>query len=112
SGRCRRYSCARIFSALARIRSGGCGMSGAEMPGVEPAAMPFPILVGDIGGTNARFSLLADAGSEPLEFANVRTADHANIDDAIASAIYPATTQRPRSAVLAVAGPVEGDEIE
>ena len=41
----------------------------------------------------------------------VRTADFATIDDAIRVAIIEATTVRPRSTVLAVAGPVDGDEI-
>ena len=30
--------------------------------------MKFPILVGDIGGTNARFAILVDAYAEPKEF--------------------------------------------
>ena len=47
----------------------------------------------------------------PIEFPNVRTADFATIDDAIRVAIIEATTVRPRSTVLAVAGPVDGDEI-
>ena len=76
------------------------------------AAASFPILIGDIGGTNARFSMLVDAGSPPVEFDNVRTADHANIDDAIEQGIYARTALRPRSTVLALAAPIEGDEIE
>jgi len=35
--------------------------------------MPFPVLVGDIGGTNARFALLGDARSEAKLFDPVRT---------------------------------------
>ena len=72
----------------------------------------FPILIGDIGGTNARFAILVDSQAEPKEFPNVRTADYANIDDAIQEAILDHTSIQPRSAVLAVAGPVDGDEIE
>lgn len=85
------------------------GLSGAVR---QDGAAPFPILIGDIGGTNARFSILTDAQSAPVEFDNVRTADHANIDDAIEAGIYAGTRLRPRSTVLAVAAPVEGDEIE
>ncbi len=74
--------------------------------------LPFPILIGDIGGTNARFSILADATSKPIRFSNVRTADFATIDDAISTDVLDKTSVRPRSAILAVAGPIEGDEID
>lgn len=80
------------------------------MTGVT-ADLQFPILIGDIGGTNGRFAILADAGSEPIHFPNVRTADYATIDDAIREAIVNQSEVKPRSTVLAIAGPVEGDEI-
>ena len=41
----------------------------------------------------------------------VQTADFATIDDAIHAAILERRRSRPNSAVLAVAGPVDGDEI-
>lgn len=74
--------------------------------------LPFPILIGDIGGTNARFSILVDAYAEPKPFPNVRTADYATIDDAIQSVVLDKTSVQPRSAILAVAGPIDGDEID
>jgi len=72
----------------------------------------FPVLVGDIGGTNARFALLVDSHAEPREFPVVQTADYATIDDAIEQTVLNHTSIRPRSAILAVAGPVDGDEID
>jgi len=72
----------------------------------------FPVLVGDIGGTNARFALLVDSHAEPKEFPVVLTADFATIDDAIEQTVLNHTSIRPRSAILAVAGPVDGDEID
>ncbi|WP_343312631.1 glucokinase [Brucella sp. BE17] len=72
----------------------------------------FPVLVGDIGGTNARFLVLADANAEPHEFAVLQTADYATIDEAIQSAILSNSPIKPRSVILAVAGPVESDEID
>lgn len=72
----------------------------------------FPVLVGDIGGTNARFALLVDSHAEPKEFPVVQTADYATIDDAIEQTVLNHTSIRPRSAILAVAGPVDGDEID
>ncbi|MGN6465317.1 MAG: glucokinase [Rhizobiaceae bacterium] len=78
----------------------------------DDGVLKFPILIGDIGGTNARFAILVDSYAEPKEFPTVQTADFPNIDDAIQTAILDHTSIQPRSAVLAVAGPVEGDEIE
>lgn len=76
------------------------------------SVIAFPILIGDIGGTNARFSILIDAYAEPKQFPVLGTADFATIDDAIQSGVLDKTALQPRSAILAVAGPVEGDEID
>lgn len=78
----------------------------------ELTGLDFPVLIGDIGGTNARFAILVDAQAEPKEFPNIETASFGNIDEAIQSAILDKTAIQPRSAVLAVAGPVSGDEID
>lgn len=78
----------------------------------ENQSLPFPILLGDIGGTNARFSILPDETSEPIPFPNVRTIDFPTIDEAILKDVLEKTSVRPRSAILAVAGPIEGDEID
>jgi glucokinase len=72
---------------------------------------PFPILIGDIGGTNARFSILADATSEPQELPSIRTADFATMDEAIRKTVLDKVAVAPLSAILAIAGPIEGDEI-
>jgi glucokinase len=73
--------------------------------------LEFPILIGDIGGTNARFAMLADAGSAQIEFPIVHTADFGTIDDAIRADVLTRSPVKPRSIVVAVAGPVNGDEI-
>lgn len=78
----------------------------------DETGLRFPILIGDIGGTNARFSVVLDAGSEPGAPEIVQTADFATIDEAIQAAVLDRSSVRPNSAVLAVAGPVDGDEIE
>ncbi len=74
--------------------------------------LPFPILIGDIGGTNARFSILADACAEPQPFPNVRTADYPTLDEAVQKVVLDKTSIQPRAAILAVAGPIDGDEID
>ncbi len=71
----------------------------------------FPILIGDIGGTNARFSILLDAFAEPRQFPTIHTADYPTIDEAIQKNVLDKTSVQPRSAILAVAGPIQGDEI-
>ncbi|MAU20291.1 MAG: glucokinase [Martelella sp.] len=81
----------------------------ARIPLDQPLA--FPILIGDIGGTNARFSLVVDPYAEPRDFPIVHTADFATIGDAIQAAVMDKSSLQPRSAILAVAGPIRGDEI-
>ncbi len=78
----------------------------------DETLLRFPILIGDIGGTNARFSIVLDANAEAGEPKIVKTADFATIDEAIQSAVLDHSSVRPNSAVLAVAGPVDGDEID
>jgi glucokinase len=72
----------------------------------------YPVLVGDIGGTNGRFALLTGKDAKLISFPNVRTAEFSNIDDAIRQVILPASSQPPKTAILAIAGPVSSDEIE
>lgn len=75
-------------------------------------ALKFPILIGDIGGTNARFALLLDSFAEPKMFPVIKTADFGTVDDAIQATVLDKTSVQPKSAVLAVAGPIDGDEID
>jgi glucokinase len=71
----------------------------------------FPALIGDIGGTNARFALIADETANAVRLATAHTADHATIDDAIA-VVLGAAGPKPKSAVLALAGPIAGDSVQ
>ena len=72
----------------------------------------FPILIGDIGGTNARFAILVDAYAEPKSFPIIATADFETIDAAIQAGVLDRTSVQPKTAILAVAGPIDGDEID
>ncbi|HCL64945.1 MAG TPA: glucokinase [Rhizobium sp.] len=78
---------------------------------IDNVQLTFPILIGDIGGTHARFSILIDAYAEPRQFPTVHTADFATIDEAIQQCVLDKTSVQPRSAILAVAGPINDDEI-
>ncbi|HVZ13975.1 MAG TPA: glucokinase [Bauldia sp.] len=73
--------------------------------------LPFPILIGDIGGTNARFALIEHATAETRRVPNVHTANYATIDDAIADVVIGKAGAKPKSAVLALAGPIAGDRV-
>jgi glucokinase len=67
----------------------------------------WPLLVADIGGTNCRLSLVETAGARPVHLARIPTGSQATPEAAV-EAVLATLAQRPRSAVLAVAGPLEG----
>ena len=74
--------------------------------------LPFPILIGDIGGTNARFALINDASAALQRLPNVHTGSFPTIDDAIAATVIARGGAQPRSAILALAGPIAGDRVQ
>jgi glucokinase len=73
--------------------------------------IPLPALIGDIGGTNARFALIEQASPTIMRFPDEHTAYHATIEDAIELVLAKAD-RRPRSALLALAGPIAGDAVQ
>ncbi len=75
------------------------------------ADIRFPVLIGDIGGTNARFGMIADRDAPMQRFADVQTADHATVADAIEAAVLGHTELRPKTSILALAGPIAGEQI-
>lgn len=69
------------------------------------------LLVGDIGGTNARFALAqADAPGLLRDVAQYRCADHAGFAEALRHYLAQVAAT-PAHAVVAVAAPVTGDRI-
>lgn len=71
-----------------------------------------PILVADIGGTNARFALTRAGTPPPLDALHqVATADHASLASALHDYLA-ASGARPARAVLAVASAVTGDAVK
>lgn len=78
-----------------------------------------PILLADIGGTNARFAL-GSPGGEISQAAVLPGADHQRLADAAkfylngldgTARATPRPTPRPRRAAIAVASPVTGDRV-
>ncbi|MHC5654817.1 glucokinase [Stappia sp. ICDLI1TA098] len=72
---------------------------------------PFPVLVADIGGTNARFAIISDAHAQSRVFGSVATADYPDLSQAARAAVLDHTSVMPRTAVIAAAGPVTGERI-
>ncbi len=72
----------------------------------DPAA--YPCLVGDIGGTNARFALVEAAGAPPSSIQVLPGADYASLVDAVNAYLAP-HARRPRWASLGIANPLDGD---
>jgi glucokinase len=66
-----------------------------------------PWLVGDVGGTNARFALVEGPGAAPDRVRVLPTRDFTGLGEA-AAAYLAEETARPAAACLAVAGPVGG----
>ena len=83
----------------------------------NPAGLPRPWLVADIGGTNARFGWLAEDSLSVSHVATLPAADHAGPADAAAHyladlAVSLGTAYRPpRAAAFAVATAVGSDTI-
>ncbi len=71
---------------------------------------PYHFLVADIGGTNARFALVAsEAGALHIERPSIRlTADYASLDAALADFLREKNAARLDSVAVCAAGPVTG----
>lgn len=69
--------------------------------------LPHPLVVGDIGGTNARFAWVEAPGGELRIAARLRTAEFAGPAEAVRH-VAGLVGISPRSLVLCGAGPVDG----
>lgn len=68
----------------------------------------FPVLVGDIGGTNARFAVVGEPGSPARAFEPVQIRRFGSIEEAIECSVLDKTADRPASMMLAIAAPLVG----
>ncbi|MCB1499453.1 MAG: glucokinase [Bauldia sp.] len=76
------------------------------------ADIRFPVLIGDIGGTNARFALVSEPNAEWERFPDVHTNDYPTVEAGIEAAVLARTALRPKTAILALAGPIAGNQIK
>ncbi|MFE1600300.1 glucokinase [Methylobacterium sp. ID0610] len=72
----------------------------------------YPVLIGDIGGTNARFAVLPRPDADPVAFDHLRTAAYPDPSAAIRAALAQGAAPAPRSAILAIAGRVDGPAVQ
>jgi len=68
-------------------------------------------LVADIGGTNARFAMVADGTSVAIEPRNLTCADYETIVDATLTYLDQVALGRPWQAAMSIASPVTGDAL-
>ena len=76
---------------------------------MNSTAASYPRLLGDIGGTNARFGWQAAAGDAPGRLDSYRCADHASLQDAMRHYLDTKGLPPPRWCAIGIANPVVGD---
>jgi glucokinase len=67
----------------------------------------YPILVADIGGTNARFGLVHAEGAMPSDIRKLPGENYSSLSDALKEYLHSVGGNPPRRGCIAVAGPVE-----
>jgi glucokinase len=70
-----------------------------------------PVLLGDIGGTNARFALLRPDGAV-VAMRTLKSADHRTLAAAARAYLDDVAGAAPRRAAFAVAAPIIGDRVK
>ena len=71
----------------------------------------YPHLVGDVGGTHARFAVVESPGRRPVRVRVFRCAEFAGPDDAIRAYLRREGLAMPRHGAIGIATPVTGDDI-
>ena len=81
-----------------------------KMPAAD-AVLRFPVLIGDIGGTNARFAMLPAPDAPAIGLPPVATGDFPDMESAIGSCVFANTEVRPATIMVDLAGPITGDAV-
>jgi glucokinase len=77
-----------------------------------PRPFQFPMLLADIGGTNARFAFLEEADAPLSAIITVPTAFSPDFAESVHEAVRLGSWSKPNSVILAVAGALNGQEAE
>ncbi|MCX7274565.1 MAG: glucokinase [Burkholderiales bacterium] len=72
----------------------------------------YPRLLGDVGGTNARFAWQQAADRPIVDVASLPCAQHASIEQAIRHYLSTHSREAPRAGAIGIANPVTGDRVQ
>ncbi|HRG72607.1 MAG: glucokinase [Proteobacteria bacterium] len=72
---------------------------------------PYPRLVADIGGTNARFALVEAPGAAPTHLRALRCAEHSGPEAALRAWLADTGARLPAYAAFGIATPIDGDGV-
>jgi glucokinase len=72
----------------------------------------FPRLLGDIGGTNARFAWQAEAGAAVSDAVTYPCADYPTLEAAMRRYLGEHQRAAPRQAAIGIANPITGDHVQ
>ena len=72
----------------------------------------FPRLMGDVGGTNARFAVQEAPGAQPSQVVTYPVVDFESIADALKAYVAQLTCARPSQAAIGIANPIVGDRVK
>jgi glucokinase len=97
-------------TSLAGALSAGAWQNSTAMNERTPPA-PYPRLVADIGGTNARFAIIASPGAAPTHLRSMRCADHAGPQAALQAWRADTGATPPEVAAFGIATPLTGDQV-
>ena len=72
----------------------------------------FPRLMGDVGGTNARFAVQEAPGAQPSQVVTYPVVEYESIADALKAYVAQLTCARPLQAAIGIANPIVGDHVK
>ena len=72
----------------------------------------FPRLLGDVGGTNARFAWQHEPGAALSHVASFLCNDHDSLSDAIRHHLHVHALPAPRACAIGIANPIVGDRVQ
>jgi glucokinase len=79
---------------------------------LHPEPSTYPRLLGDIGGTNARFAWQSDPGSTPTDIDTLAASAYAGLLEAIRDYLRRHGKPVPASCAIGIANPVLGDHVQ
>ena len=75
------------------------------------AGAPFPRLIGDVGGTHARFAVVAAEGEGITRTRESDADDHPSLEAAVAAYLREPGVPSPASCAISIASAVTGDQV-